>query len=55
MEVVICEIKEKSIFHLQETTAFVGIKAQIKGSLMFLHCKEDVNKVYSTLSVPVSL
>lgn len=54
-KVVICEMKEKSILHLPESTAFVGIKAQIKGSLVFLRCKEDVNKVHRTLSVPVPL
>lgn len=35
--------------HLSELIAFVGTKAQIKGSLMFLHCKKDMNKVPSIL------
>lgn len=46
---VSCEIKKMSLLHLSKLTAFVGTKTQIKGSLMFLHCKKDMNKVPSTL------
>lgn len=38
-----------SLPHLSELLAFVDTNAQIKGSLVFLLCKKDVNKVPSTL------
>lgn len=43
------KIKEICLLHLSELIAFVGTKTQIKGSLMFLHSKKDMNKVPSTL------
>lgn len=41
-------IKKMSL-ELSKLIVFLGTKTQIKGLLMFLHCKEDMNKVPSTL------
>lgn len=49
MKVVTREIKKMSLMQLPELTAFVGTKAQIKGSLVFFHYKQDMNKVSSAL------